>query len=89
MVADNKNTMAKANESPTTDSLSIKESIPDAEANVAVRNSSIQSSSHIPLKYKICAILLVSGISFGSSWSSGVTGAMKTTLKKARIECEI
>lgn len=39
-----------------------------------------------PLKVKIIAILMVSAISFGSQWSSGVTGAMKSTIKKvARI----
>jgi len=38
----------------------------------------------VPLSYKIMSILLVSGIGFGSSWSNGVTGAMKTTLKKVR-----
>jgi len=38
----------------------------------------------VPLSYKIVSILLVSGIGFGSSWSNGVTGAMKTTLKKVR-----
>ncbi|KAE9975603.1 hypothetical protein EG328_003116 [Venturia inaequalis] len=35
-----------------------------------------------PLKVKIIAILMVSAISFGSQWSSGVTGAMKSTIKK-------
>lgn len=35
-----------------------------------------------PLKIKIMAILMVSAISFGSQWSSGVTGAMKSTIKK-------
>jgi hypothetical protein len=44
-----------------------------------------ETSSHVdaPLKFKILSILLVSAIGFGSSWSSGITGAMKTTLKKA------
>ncbi|KXJ87283.1 MFS transporter [Microdochium bolleyi] len=36
----------------------------------------------IPLLWKIAAVVLVSSIRFGSSWSSGITGAMKTTLKK-------
>lgn len=40
-----------------------------------------------PLKIKIMAILMVSAISFGSQWSSGVTGAMKSTIKKVRREC--
>ena len=35
-----------------------------------------------PLKIKIMAILMVSAISFGSQWSSGVTGAMKSAIKK-------
>jgi len=28
------------------------------------------------------SILMVSAIGFGSSWSSGITGAMKSTIKK-------
>lgn len=36
----------------------------------------------IPLKMKLIAILLVTATGFGSHWSSGVTGAMKSTLKK-------
>jgi hypothetical protein len=36
----------------------------------------------VPLRWKIASILLVSAIGFGSQWSSGVTGAMKTTIKK-------
>lgn len=38
-----------------------------------------------PLKIKIIAILMVSAISFGSQWSSGVTGAMKSTIKKVAM----
>ena len=37
---------------------------------------------NVPLMFKLGAILMVSAIGFGSHWSSGVTGAMKTTLKK-------
>lgn len=36
----------------------------------------------VPLSFKIASVLLVSAIGFGSSWSSGITGAMKTTIKK-------
>jgi hypothetical protein len=36
----------------------------------------------VPLSFKLVSILLVSAIGFGSSWSGGITGAMKTTLKK-------
>lgn len=39
-------------------------------------------AAHIPLRLKIIAVLLVSAIGFGAHWSSGVTGAMKSTLKK-------
>lgn len=36
----------------------------------------------IPLRIKFIAVILVSLIGFGSHWSSGVTGAMKSTIKK-------
>ncbi|KAH8651888.1 major facilitator superfamily domain-containing protein [Tricladium varicosporioides] len=36
----------------------------------------------VPLKWKLTSILMVSAIGFGSNWSSGITGAMKTTIKK-------
>ena len=39
-------------------------------------------AARIPLRLKIIAVLLVSSIGFGSHWSSGVTSAMKSTLKK-------
>jgi hypothetical protein len=41
-------------------------------------------SSKIPLSVKITAVCLVSMIGFGSHWSTGVTGAMKSTLKKVK-----
>lgn len=36
----------------------------------------------VPLKAKLVSVLLISLIGFGGHWSSGVTGAMKSTLKK-------
>jgi hypothetical protein len=42
-------------------------------------------TSAIPLKMKLFAILLVTATGFGSHWSSGVTGAMKSTLKKVHF----
>lgn len=36
----------------------------------------------VPLSWKIASVVLVSCIGFGSNWSSGITGAMKSTLKK-------
>lgn len=40
-------------------------------------------SSKVPWSMKFIAVLLVTAIGFGSHWASGVTGAMKSTLKKA------
>jgi hypothetical protein len=44
-------------------------------------------STHVPLRMKLLSILMVTAIGFGSHWSSGVTGAMKSTLKKVRVWC--
>jgi hypothetical protein len=41
-------------------------------------------SNYVPLRMKLLSILMVTAIGFGSHWSSGVTGAMKSTLKKVR-----
>jgi hypothetical protein len=53
---------------------------------VASSGSSVRSeggrSTLVPVKMKLISILLVTAIGFGSHWSSGVTGAMKSTLKK-------
>lgn len=35
-----------------------------------------------PLTWKLAAIVLVTCIGFGSQWAGGITGAMKTTIKK-------
>lgn len=39
-------------------------------------------TTKIPMSMKILSVVLVSLVGFGSHWSSGVTGAMKSTLKK-------
>ncbi|CZR51058.1 related to MFS transporter [Phialocephala subalpina] len=44
--------------------------------------SNVSSLVDVPLTFKILSIIMVSAIGFGSSWSSGITGAMKTALKK-------
>ncbi|KAH6625175.1 major facilitator superfamily domain-containing protein [Boeremia exigua] len=53
---------------------------------VASSGSSVRSeggrSQLVPVRMKLISILLVTAIGFGSHWSSGVTGAMKSTLKK-------
>lgn len=41
-----------------------------------------QSQRDVPLSWKLISIVLVTAIGFGSQWSSGITAAMKTTLKK-------
>lgn len=64
----------------------------DAEKNPTVADVSVsdesdtmserQRSTNIPWSMKILSVVLVSLVGFGSHWSSGVTGAMKSTLKK-------
>lgn len=62
------------------------EKAPDIDVVVASSGSSAKSSGGrstlVPVKMKLLSILLVTAIGFGSHWSSGVTGAMKSTLKK-------
>ncbi|KAK5365795.1 hypothetical protein LTR20_009597 [Exophiala xenobiotica] len=41
-----------------------------------------QAKQDVPLRWKLLSIVLVTAIGFGSQWSSGITGAMKSTLKK-------
>ncbi|KAK1690095.1 major facilitator superfamily domain-containing protein [Colletotrichum godetiae] len=36
----------------------------------------------VPLTWKLASVVLVTAIGFGSQWSSGLSGAMKTTMKK-------
>jgi hypothetical protein len=45
-------------------------------------NDSSPGQIPVPLKWKLASILMVSAIGFGSNWSSGITGAMKSTIKK-------
>ncbi|KAH0419969.1 major facilitator superfamily transporter [Colletotrichum camelliae] len=46
-------------------------------------STSLESNKPQPPTYwKLIAVLMISCISFGSSWSSGITGALKSTLKK-------
>ncbi|GME26024.1 putative mfs transporter protein [Neofusicoccum parvum] len=51
-------------------------------ASVRSARSEGGRSMVVPLRMKIVSILMVTAIGFGSHWSSGVTGAMKSTLKK-------
>lgn len=56
--------------------------VPSDARSTLSRRSEGGRSVQVPLRMKIAAVLLVSLIGFGSHWSSGVTGAMKSTLKK-------
>jgi hypothetical protein len=59
-----------------------------AEVELASSGTSADNASQtgttslVPLRMKLLSILLVTAVGFGSHWSSGVTGAMKSTLKK-------
>jgi hypothetical protein len=68
----------------------------DKKAQTAITvldNSSVDSSQDnpantlppVPLQMKLLSVLLVSCIGFGSQWSSGVSSAMKSTMKKVRV----
>ncbi|CAN8105692.1 unnamed protein product [Discula destructiva] len=45
-------------------------------------DDSSTKSNKVPWTMKVLAVMLVTFIGFGSHWSGGVTGAMKSTLKK-------
>ncbi|KAG7111176.1 Major facilitator superfamily domain-containing protein 1 like [Verticillium longisporum] len=55
-----------------------------ANANVDAASSDHASDDlqPVPLSWKLASIVLVTMIGFGSRWSSGITGAMKSTMKK-------
>jgi hypothetical protein len=56
----------------------------EKHGGVVVVRAGSQGSDSVPLRMKLLSILMVTAIGFGSHWSSGVTGAMKSTLKKVR-----
>ncbi|KAK7704294.1 hypothetical protein SLS57_010543 [Botryosphaeria dothidea] len=45
-------------------------------------NTSTDDRRPPPLSWKLASVVLISLIGFGSNWSAGITGAMKSTLKK-------
>ncbi|EFX05292.1 major facilitator superfamily transporter [Grosmannia clavigera kw1407] len=53
-----------------------------ADNDSASLHSAGGRSLRVPMTMKLLSVVLVSLIGFGSHWSSGVTGAMKSTLKK-------
>ncbi|KAI9155628.1 Major facilitator superfamily domain-containing protein [Paramyrothecium foliicola] len=52
------------------------------EASKASSMAESDNKVAVPLSMKIFSVFIVSVIGFGGRWSSGVTGAMKSTLKK-------
>lgn len=45
-------------------------------------NTSTDDRRPPPLSWKLASVVLISLIGFGSNWSAGITGAMKSTLTK-------
>ncbi|KAF9875382.1 major facilitator superfamily transporter [Colletotrichum karsti] len=69
---------------------SLSSNNPDEKSGVvAVNASSLDNSdadstgkTQVPWTWKFASIALVTAIGFGSQWSSGISGAMKSTIKK-------
>jgi hypothetical protein len=59
----------------------VAESDQDRDSSIASRDDD-GGKAPIPLNMKIISVIVVSMIGFGGHWSSGVTGALKSTLKK-------
>jgi hypothetical protein len=62
-----------------TEKLSRTLDISSTDGELENRNSDLVT---VPLSFKLASILLVSAIGLGSAWSSGITGVMKTAIKK-------
>lgn len=54
----------------------------DVDNDTSSSTSERDGKVAVPLSMKILSVFIVSLIGFGGHWSSGVTGAMKSTLKK-------
>lgn len=55
----------------------------EVSAVVAPYEDSIDNAKPpVPWNIKVLSVIVVSMIGFGGHWSSGVTGALKSTLKK-------
>jgi hypothetical protein len=66
----------------------VSETVRDIQTSGGSDTDSNDGKKAPPLVAKLCAVLLISCISFGSHWSSGVTGAMKSTIKKVNSASE-
>jgi hypothetical protein len=76
--------MERAREYSSVESQQQTSVLAEKEPDVVLASSGSSVKSEGGRSMKLISILLVSAIGFGSHWSSGVTGAMKSTLKKVR-----
>ncbi|KAG4282030.1 hypothetical protein FPRO06_10933 [Fusarium proliferatum] len=60
--------------------VSVKENHTQSESQISQPGT--DGRQPVPLSWKLASIVLVTAIGFGSQWSSGVTSAMKSTIKK-------
>ncbi|KAF7158672.1 hypothetical protein CNMCM6106_005462 [Aspergillus hiratsukae] len=67
---------------PLNSSMEAKEPVVSSPSQEEHVDTAVDGKRPPPLLAKIFAVFLISCISFGSHWSSGVTGAMKSTIKK-------
>jgi hypothetical protein len=67
---------------PLNSSMEAKEPVVSSPSQGEHLDNAVDGKRPPPLLAKILAVFLISCISFGSHWSSGVTGAMKSTIKK-------
>lgn len=56
--------------------------ITEVKPSSASSDSGRDGLQPVPLTWKLASVALVTAIGFGSQWSSGITGAMKSTMKK-------
>ncbi|KAM5341205.1 hypothetical protein ACJ41O_015314 [Fusarium nematophilum] len=54
----------------------------EAELSRTSKEEANNDRRPVPLSWKLTSIVLVTAIGFGSQWSSGITAAMKSTIKK-------
>jgi len=55
----------------------------NSKDDVSVKSESA-TSVYVPFHLKVISVILVTAIGFGSHWSTSVTNAMKSTLKKVQ-----
>ncbi|KAB2572001.1 hypothetical protein DBV05_g9339 [Lasiodiplodia theobromae] len=56
--------------------------VEEANAEVNSEQNDEPERVNVPLQWRLASVVLISLIGFGGNWSAGITGAMKSTLKK-------